>query len=312
MNKKEDAKHTATVAALADQARIATSPCGDGKMVWRIWGEGHPLILFHGAHGSWTHWFNNIPGLAKHFKVMVPDLPGMGDSTMPPEPYTFSDISQVVSDGVDVVLPAPAEFSVAGFSFGSSIAGFVAFYQGERVKNLGLISSGGMGLTRTEPTGLQNWRLAETEAERVAANRHNLGVLMFGDPDNIDGLAVSMTKPEQIDEYLVASGDGASRRGDIELLRKYAAIHSSQYCRPGCDACLTSCPESVQISEVLRARMYKEDYADIDAAKATYAELKTDASACTTCLHESCANACPFGLKVSTLLRDTADSLASS
>jgi 2-hydroxy-6-oxonona-2,4-dienedioate hydrolase len=190
MNKNEEAKHITTVAALADQARIVTSPCGDGEMVWRIWGEGHPLILFHGAHGSWTHWFNNIPGLANHFMVMVPDLPGMGDSAMPPEPYTFSDISQVVSDGIDVVVPAPAEFSVAGFSFGSSIAGFVAFYQGKRVKNLGLISAGGMGLTRTEPTGLQNWRTAKTESERVAANRHNLGVLMFGDPDNIDDLAV--------------------------------------------------------------------------------------------------------------------------
>jgi 2-hydroxy-6-oxonona-2,4-dienedioate hydrolase len=190
MNNTEEAKHKATVAALSDQARIETSPCGDGEMVWRIWGEGHPLILFHGAHGSWTHWFNNIPGLAKNFKVMVPDLPGMGDSAMPPEPYTFADISQVVSDGIDVVLPAPAEFSVAGFSYGSSIAGFVAFYQGERVKNLGFISSGGMGLTRTEPTGLQNWRLAKTEEERAAANRHNLGVLMFGNAGNIDDLAV--------------------------------------------------------------------------------------------------------------------------
>jgi predicted aldo/keto reductase-like oxidoreductase len=148
--------------------------------------------------------------------------------------------------------------------------------------------------------------------ERAGSTFSNAAFRWVLSNPNIDGLAVSMTKPEQIDEYLVASGDGASRRGDIELLRKYAAIHSSQYCRPGCDACLTSCPESVQISEVLRARMYKEDYADIDAAKATYAELKTDASACTTCLHESCANACPFGLKVSTLLRDTADSLASS
>lgn len=185
-----DQLHAATVAALSDQAIIEKTPCGDGDMVWRIWGDGPPLVCFHGAHGSWTHWFKNIPGLAEHFTVMVPDLPGMGDSAMPPEPYTFPDISMVVSESMEALLPAPLEFSMAGFSFGSSIAGHIAFYKGERIKNLALISSGGMGLTRTEPTGLQNWRNAETEEERVAANRHNLGVLMFGDHDNIDDLAV--------------------------------------------------------------------------------------------------------------------------
>lgn len=185
-----DQQHAATVAALSDQARIEKTPCGDGDMVWRIWGDGPPLVCFHGAHGSWTHWFKNIPGLAERFTVMVPDLPGMGDSAMPPEPYTFPDISKVVSDSMEALLPAPLEFSMAGFSFGSSIAGHIAFYKGERIKNLALISSGGMGLTRTEPKGLHNWRTAKSEEERTAANRHNLGILMFGNHDNIDDLAV--------------------------------------------------------------------------------------------------------------------------
>ena len=25
-----------------------TTPCYDGEMVWRIWGEGPPLVLLHG------------------------------------------------------------------------------------------------------------------------------------------------------------------------------------------------------------------------------------------------------------------------
>ena len=25
------------------------TPCGDGRMVWRIWGEGEPVVLLHGG-----------------------------------------------------------------------------------------------------------------------------------------------------------------------------------------------------------------------------------------------------------------------
>ena len=55
------------VARLASQARVVRTPCGDGNMVWRVWGRGEPLVLFHGGSGSWTHWIRNIPELARHY-----------------------------------------------------------------------------------------------------------------------------------------------------------------------------------------------------------------------------------------------------
>src|SRR3546814_2920540 len=64
-------------------ARRRTTPCGSGHMVWRLWGDGPPLVLLHGGHGSWTHWLRNIPVLAEHFTTIVPDLPGYGDSDLP-------------------------------------------------------------------------------------------------------------------------------------------------------------------------------------------------------------------------------------
>jgi hypothetical protein len=30
---------------LAASARVAETPCGAGSMVWRVWGEGAPLVL---------------------------------------------------------------------------------------------------------------------------------------------------------------------------------------------------------------------------------------------------------------------------
>jgi len=63
--------------------RLATrieTPLANGRMVWRTWGAGDPVVLLHGGSGSWTHWIRNIEPLSKHFTVFVPDLPGHGES----------------------------------------------------------------------------------------------------------------------------------------------------------------------------------------------------------------------------------------
>src|SRR6476620_4760307 len=82
-----DADPAAIVDALARTAREVRTPCGDGSMVWRVWGAGEPLVLFHGGSGSWTHWIRNIPELSRHYQLWLADIPGLGDSTMPTHPW---------------------------------------------------------------------------------------------------------------------------------------------------------------------------------------------------------------------------------
>jgi pimeloyl-ACP methyl ester carboxylesterase len=43
-------------------------------------GEGHPVVLLHGPLGHAAHWMGVIPGLARDHTVIVPDLPGHGES----------------------------------------------------------------------------------------------------------------------------------------------------------------------------------------------------------------------------------------
>ena len=95
-------------------------------MVWRVWGNAQPLVLLHGASGSWTHWIRNIAPLATRFRVLVPDLPGFGDSDLPYEPRTAEMLADLVASGLDAVLSPSMEFDMAGFSFGGIIAGLVA------------------------------------------------------------------------------------------------------------------------------------------------------------------------------------------
>ena len=103
-----DADPAAVVDALARTAREVRTPCGDGTMVWRVWGAGEPLVLFHGGSGSWTHWIRNIPELSRHFELWVADIPGLGSSTMPPQPWVPATIADVVVAGLGEILLACA------------------------------------------------------------------------------------------------------------------------------------------------------------------------------------------------------------
>jgi uncharacterized protein len=123
---------------------------------------------------------------------------------------------------------------------------------------------------------------------------------------NVDGLIISMTSTELIDEYVAASGERKVSDGDRDLLERYVALQSGKYCHPGCNACEQSCPMRVPIAEVLRTRMYDVDYGDPLLARAEYAALGESAAACLTCAHRSCLCACPHAIPIAELTRDAA------
>ena len=127
---------------------------------------------------------------------------------------------------------------------------------------------------------------------------------VLSNPD-VDGVVISMTSRERIDEYLGASGATALRHGDLALLDRYATMQRGTFCRQGCGACESACPEGVAIGEVLRARMYARDYGNETLARSEYARLGSGASACLSCSHHACAGACPHGLATEHLAPDT-------
>jgi predicted aldo/keto reductase-like oxidoreductase len=115
---------------------------------------------------------------------------------------------------------------------------------------------------------------------------------------NVDGLIVSMTGIEQIDEYLGASGDQTVSARDLGLLKQYAALNGTSYCRQACNDCAGACPYGVPIADVLRTRMYAVDYEDLAFARDEYAALEGNASACLSCTGEPCRSACSHGLDI--------------
>lgn len=180
-----------TIARLEADATRHETPCGDGVMVWRRWGKGRPLALLHGGSGSWKHWLRNIEPLARHYTLWVPDLPGFGESALPPEPVDFEPISAAVSAGLRQLLPGNAHFDMAGFSFGAHAALYVARDLAPRVDTLVVINGHIVGPLKVQPSHLlEHWRSVTDEAERLAIFRRNLETLMFWEPANIDEIAM--------------------------------------------------------------------------------------------------------------------------
>jgi 2-hydroxy-6-oxonona-2,4-dienedioate hydrolase len=180
------------VAAFDARARKVATPSGEGQMVWRIWGRGSPLVLFHGGSGSWTHWLRNIDVLAQHFELWVPDLPGLGQSAMPPKPWTPSSIAEVVSAGINEAIGPDVMVRLAGFSFGGHCAGLTALRLGARVQDLTLIGVAALGLRADPREPFAKERPGMSAADLYEVHRKNLEILMIADPAAIDPLAVHL------------------------------------------------------------------------------------------------------------------------
>lgn len=161
------------------------------KVCWQMAGDGPPLVLLHGGHGSWQHWSRNMDALTSRFTVWAPDLPGYGDSDVPAEP-TLPALVDLLQGTLDQLLGAAKPVALAGFSFGGLVAATLAA-QRPQVSSLALLGPGGHGGPRRPAGELLPWRAAYEardgrELDRLM--RHNLAMHMLHDPDSIDAEAV--------------------------------------------------------------------------------------------------------------------------
>ncbi len=183
---------TPSLAQLDALATRCLTPSGDGIMVWRIWGAGPPLLLLHGASGTWRHWVRNIAALSEYFTLFVPDMPGFGDSDDAPAGATADTLAEIVSAGLDVIVDPPEPLDIAGFSFGGIVGGLVAARQGRRARTLVLCGPNGLGLPGGPLPPLARVHPDMTLAEMRDVHRANLCALMLADPAHADELAVDV------------------------------------------------------------------------------------------------------------------------
>ncbi|MCN9241136.1 alpha/beta fold hydrolase [Streptomyces sp. RY43-2] len=123
-------------------------------------GEGPVLVMLHGggpgASGA-ANYHQNLPALARHFRVVLPDQPGFGDSYRPSEEELEQrSITEITVDALYQALDALGidTFHLLGNSLGGAAALAMAQQRPERVTRLVLMAPGGgwlpFGPTPTE------------------------------------------------------------------------------------------------------------------------------------------------------------------
>ena len=192
------------------------------KVCWRSWGKGTPLILLHGGYGSWRHWIKQAIPFSKDFNVLIPDMPGFGDSDNLPLPHTPEKIASNLADTLTKLISFNENPLVCGFSFGGLIAGHLSYELINRQlspRKLILVGPGGLGAKRGEMKTMIARHSNMTEQEVYNAHKTNLEILMFYNPKKVDDFAVHIQK-QNTDDHRIKSRPISATDTLAKILKK--------------------------------------------------------------------------------------------
>lgn len=111
----------------------------DVRLHYVVGGEGEPLVLLHGWGSTWYMWRKVMPQLAERYTVIVPDLPGLGDSSVPAAGFDKATTAERIRELVREL--GHDEINLVGHDIGLMVAyAYAAAHPGE-VRRLVLVEA---------------------------------------------------------------------------------------------------------------------------------------------------------------------------
>lgn len=150
-------------------------------------GDGPPVILLHGPSAYAAHWMGVVRGLVANHRVVVPDLPGHGESHLTSDALDARRVSAWVGELIDRTCKSPPV--LVGQTLGGAIAARFACDSARRLGGLVLIDS--FGLAPFQPSPEFGLALAEFLTRPTASTHRSLWRHCAFD---LDGLQRRMTE----------------------------------------------------------------------------------------------------------------------
>ncbi len=199
----------------------------DTRVCWRIWGKGQPIIFLHGGYGSWRHWIKQVKYLSKDYQILVPDMPGFGESSDLKTDHTPENISlNLYQTFRKLNITDLVNINLVGFSFGGLISGHLSYQflkKGIALKNLILVGPGGTGARRGPMREMVRRTPKMSFEEILKAHFENLKILMINNPKNIDLLSLYI-QLENTNNHRLKSRPISATNTLIKILEKQNII----------------------------------------------------------------------------------------
>ena len=150
------------------------------------WADRPTLLLQHGNGRSGRFWYRWVPLLARRYKVLRPDMRGLGGSTRPPDLERDLNLDALIGDLValmDALETGPVHY--CGESMGGILGLALAARHPERLRTLTLVATPvfieaqmkeryalghGSRAEAMEKMGIRDWVAATTRGTRIPAD----------------------------------------------------------------------------------------------------------------------------------------------
>src|SRR5262249_46599816 len=133
---------------LPQAAGSGYAPVNGIKIWFAEFGHGEPVVLLHGGLANANYWGNQVPALAKSYRVIVMDSRGHGRSTRDSRPFGYDLMASDVLALMDYLeIPQAA---VVGWSDGAILGLDIAIHHPERLTKLFAFAA------NSDPSGVKN------------------------------------------------------------------------------------------------------------------------------------------------------------
>jgi len=134
--------------SLPKAAASGYAPVNGIQLWYAVFGHGKPVILLHGGLANANYWGNQVPVLARHYRVIVMDSRGHGRSTRGQQPFSYELMASDVLGLMDFLkIPKAA---IVGWSDGAILGLEIAIHHPERLTKLFAFAA------NSDPSGVQD------------------------------------------------------------------------------------------------------------------------------------------------------------